>query len=388
MKIKLIKTNAVLIVTVLGTLMPVSAQGQFFKKLKKSVEDKIVKTASDKTDKLLNGNGAAASVPDTKPGPVSDNKTSQSEKVDKKAPFAVNDQNILTFKAPSKDFRDVVIQAHKGLPRYGDLYFLRGTTTPTMNKAYEALLELKFLENTFKDLDRSKLTKHQNISGDLEKKNSVFAQNHLLILARETLSDEKLQEYFCDSEAKSPCNFYNSAGERSRVSYWGGTHNNEFAQNRSYTKFIKNHYGTLQTWSNSFYEDGSQIAYFVARGTVAEKYDFGNKGFWIVNIFSVGGDFILHKSNFMAYSENEKTLKNYSKKVFLPVEPTAAKAFNLIERSPVFVVFKVKVTPNVTSPTHIAWEFEMEDTIMEFYKDSPLSQKMGESDIRTIKFKD
>ena len=170
MKMKLIKTNAVLIVTMLGTLMPVSAQGQFFKKLKKSVEDKVVKTASDKTDKLLNGNGAAASVPDAKPGRVSDNKTSHSEKVDKKAPFAVNDQNILTFKAPSKDFRDVVIQAHKGLPRYGDLYFLRGTTTPTMNKAYEALLELKFLENTFKDLDRSKLTKHQNISGDLEKR--------------------------------------------------------------------------------------------------------------------------------------------------------------------------------------------------------------------------
>ena len=37
MKMKLIKTNAVLIVTVLGTLMPVSAQGQFFKKLKNQI---------------------------------------------------------------------------------------------------------------------------------------------------------------------------------------------------------------------------------------------------------------------------------------------------------------------------------------------------------------
>nr|WP_297787596.1 hypothetical protein [uncultured Allomuricauda sp.] len=388
MKIKPVKTNVILILTVLGMFMPISVQGQFFKKLKKNVENKIVKKASDKTDELLNGNGEKTPVPDTKTGPTSKNTSSQSETVAKREPLAANDQNVLTFKAPTKDFRDVVIQSHNGLPRYGDLYFLRGTTAPTMNKAYEALLEMKFLERTFNDLDRSKLTKHQNIAGDLAKKNSEFAQNHLLILARETLSDEKLQEYFCDSEAKSPCNFYSPAGERAQVSHWGGTGNNEFAQNRSYTKFIKNHYGTLQKWSNSFYEDGTQIAYFVARGAVAEKYDFKNKGYWIRSIFSIGGDFILHKSNFMAYSENEKTLKNYSKKVFLAVEPTAAKAYNLIERSPVFVVFKVKVTPKITSPTRISWEFELEDTKMEFYKDGLLSQKMGESDIRTIKFKD
>ncbi|MDF0709069.1 hypothetical protein [Flagellimonas okinawensis] len=385
---KPVKTNVILIVTVLGLFMPISVQGQFFKKLKKNVENKIVKKASEKTDEFLNGNGEKTSVPDAKPGPASDNTISQSETADKKDPVAVNDHNVLTFKATSKDFRDVVIQAHKGLPRYGDVYFLRGTTAPTMNKAYKALLELKFLESTFKDLDQSKLTKHQNIAGDLAKKNSEFAQNHLLILARETLSDEKLQDYFCDSEAKSPCNFYNPAGDRAHVSSWGGNRNNEFAQNRSYTNFIKNHYGTLQAWSNSFYEDGTQIAYFVARGAVAEKYDFKNKGYWIRSIFSIGGDFILHNSNFLAYSENEKTLKNYSKKVFLPVGPTAAKTFNLIERSPVFVVFKVKVTPKITSPNRISWEFELEDTKMEFYKDGLLSQKMGESDIRTIKFKD
>ncbi|MCR9228291.1 MAG: hypothetical protein NXH90_12800 [Flavobacteriaceae bacterium] len=385
---KPVKTNIILIVTVLGLFMPISVQAQFLKKLKKNVENKIAKKASEKTDELLNGNGEKTSVPDAKPGPASDNTISQSETADKRDPVAVNDQNVLRFKAPSKDFRDVVIQSYKGLPRYGDVYFLRGTTEPTMNKAYEALLELKFLEDLFKDMDQSKLTTYNYTNNDLKSKNSNNAQHHLLMLAKDVLSDEKLQEYFCDSEAKAPCNFNNSVGERTIVPSWGGTRNNEFAQNRSYTKFIKSHYGTLQAWSNSFYEDGTQIAYFVARGAVAEKYDFKNKGYWIRSIFSIGGDFILHNSNFLAYSENEKTLKNYSKKVFFPVEPTAAKAYNLIERSPVFVVFKVKVTPNLTSQTHIAWEFELEDTKMEFYKDGLLSQKMGESDIRTIKFKD
>lgn len=388
MKMKPVKANVILIVTVLGMLMPISVQGQFFQKLKKNVENKIVKKASEKTDALLNGNGETTSVPDAKPGPASGNTIPQRETAEKSDLVAVNDQNVLTFKAPSKDFRDVVIQSHNGLPRYGDVYFLRGTTAPTMNKAYKGLLELKFLEDLFKDMDQSKLTTYNYADNDLKSKNSNTAQHHLLMLAKDVLSDEKLQEYFCDSEAKTPCNFNNSVGERTVVPSWGGTRNNEFAQNRSYTKFINNHYGTLQEWSDSFYENGTQIAYFVARGAVAEKYDFKNKGYWIRSIFSMGGDFILHNSNFMAYSENEKTLKNHSKKVFLPVEPTAAKAYNLIERSPVFVVFKVKVTPKITSPTHITWEFEMQDTKMEFYKDGLLSEKMGESDIRTIKFKD
>ena len=388
MKMKPVKTNVILIVTVLGLFMPISVHGQFFKKLKKNVENKIVKKASEKTDELLNGNGQKTSVPDAKPGPALDNTSSQGETADKRAPVAVNDQNVLKFKAPSKDFRDVVIQSYKGLPRYGDVYFLRGTTAPTMNKAYKALLELKFLEDLFKDMDQSKLTAYNYADNDLKSKNSNTAQHHLLMLAKDVLSDKKLQEYFCDSEANSPCNFHNPSGERAHVSSWGGNRNNEFAQNRSYTKFINNHYSTLQEWSKTFYENGTELAYFVARGAVTEKYDFKNKGYWIRSILSLGGDFILHNSNFLAYSENEKTLKNYSKKVFLPVEPTAAKVFNLIARSPVFVVFKVKVTPKITSPTHITLEFELEDTTMEFYKDGLLSKKMGESDIRTIKFKD
>lgn len=84
MKMKHIKTNIILTLTVLGMFMPISVQGQFFKKLKKNVENKIVKKASDKTDELLNGNVEKTSVPDAKPGPASKNTSSQSETVAKR----------------------------------------------------------------------------------------------------------------------------------------------------------------------------------------------------------------------------------------------------------------------------------------------------------------
>ena len=391
MKMTHIKTKTVLVVALLGLLAPISVQGQFLKKLKKNVEDKVVKKASEKTDELLNGSEEKTTTPQVEnptSNPPSEKKTIQGNNpvsTSKKQGPEVNATDILTYKAPSKDFIDVVIQSHKGLPRYGDLYFLRGTTARTNNKAYEALLELKLLKETFKDMDQTKLTKHG--SSDLAEKNSQFAQFHLLTLAREVFTDEKLQEYFCDPEAKAPCNFYNTAGDRGHVSHWGGTGKNEFAQNRSYTGFIKNYYGALQEWSETFYKDGSEIAYYVVRAAVADKYDFKNKGYWIGNIFGIGGDFILHYSNFLAYTENEKALKHQSKKAFLAVDSNKAKEFNLQSRSPVFVVFKVRVTPSVQSPTHVAWEFELEDSKIEVYKNPALTNKIGEMDMKTVMLK-
>ncbi len=196
-----------------------------------------------------------------------------------------------------------------------------------------------------------------------------------------------MKEYFCDSEAKSPCNFYNPSGERIHVSYWGGTRNNAFAQNRSYTTFIKNHYGTLKEWSKSFYTNGSEVAYLVTKATVADKYDFKNKGYWIGNILKIEGNYMLHDSNFLAYTENEKKLKNAYKKIFLPMDANRAKTYNLMNRSPVFVVFKVRVTPKVSASTQILWEFELESTTVELYKDIALGDKLGEVDIRTVTFK-
>lgn len=369
-------------------LTPISANAQFFKKLKKSIEDKAVDAASTTTDKILNGkNDKVSTAPVVKSPPKGEAATIQSQKKSIGAGADDQNQEVLRYPAPSKDFRDVVIQAHNGLPRYGELHLKRDSHKLITNKAYQSLLEMRFLEETFNDLDKTKLTKHQNIAGDLAMKNSEFSQHHLLILGKEALSDAKLQEYFCGANAQVPCNFYNSAGERSNVSHWGGAGNNEFAQNRSYTGFVKSYFDTLKNWSQSFYKDGSEVAYYVAKGLVAEKYDFKEKGYWIGNLFTIGGAFILHHSNFMAYTDNEKGIRHQRKKIFLPMDADKARAYNLNPRSPVFVVFKVRVNPKPINTRNITWEYELESPIIEFYKDVALTDKMGEMDINSANLK-
>ena len=385
MKIKNIKARFVLLFAIMGFMAPSAVHAQFFKKLKKNVEDRVVEVAGEKSDQLLGGETKTTVNDNVKTG--ADTKTTPTETQVKKVDPSLQDQEFLRFKAPSKDFRDIVIQAYNGLPRYGELNFQSGSNALITNKAYKALLELKFLEDTFKDMDRSKLTKHKNTAGDLAKKNSEFTQNNLRILAGETLSEDKLKEYFCDSEAPSPCSFYNRAGERMHVSYWGGTSTNEFAQNRSYTTFVKEYFDTLKNWSQSFYTNDSEVAYYVAKGLVGEKYDFKEKGYWIGNLFSIGGDFILHQSNFLAYTENEKAIRHQAKKIFLPMDADKAKTYKLIPRSPVYVVFKVLVSPKPNNTTSVKWEYELESPIIEIYKDVALTDKMGEVDINSTNLK-
>lgn len=393
MKMKNVKIKLTLVLFLLAFAIPATTHAQFFKKLKKNVEEKIVQKASDKTDELLSGKEDEIEMAESeglKPSPTSKNKNTQtsktSQKPTKKKSPAINDANVITYRAPSTDFIDVVIQSHKGLPRYGDLYFLRGTTTPTNNKAYETLVEFKFLKDVYDDMDRSKLTKYDRAqTGDQKTKNSLFAQRHLLTLAGFTCSDAVLKEYFCDSDAKISCNFYDQAGDRKHLGHWGDTRNNEFAQMRSYSGFLKKYFQPLEDWSQTFYKDGSQIAYYVGRAMVSEKYDFKNKGYWINNIISmIGGSYMLHHSEFLAYTESGKALKTSGKKFFVAVEPPKAKELNLQQRSPVFAVLKVKVFPKVQNANHVAFEYELESQIIEIYRDASLGQKIGEIDLTTL----
>ncbi|WP_147296660.1 hypothetical protein [Flagellimonas nanhaiensis] len=393
---KSMKIKLIFALFLLSFAIPIPAQAQFFKKLKKNVEEKIVQRASDKTDELLNGKEGETGISESEesnPVPSTKKEDTQSGKISKeptkKLASLGNDDNVITYKAPSKEFIDVVIQSHDGLPRYGSLYFYRGKTAPTNNMAYKNLVELKFLKDAYGDMDRSKLTKYdQTQTGDQKVKNSYFSQQHLLGVASYVCSDGVLKDSFCDSETKSNCVFYDRAGDRKRIGYWGGAGKNEFAQMRSYLGFLKNYFTSLKDWSGTFYKDGTQIAYYVNRAAVAEKYDFKNKGYWISNVISrFGTSFMLHHSGFLPYTENEKALESSGKKFFLSVDPSTAKELNLQERAPVFTVFKVKVYPKIRNHTNVALEFELESQTIEVYRDIALTQKMGEIDIQSLKSK-
>ncbi|WP_106145267.1 hypothetical protein [Flagellimonas meridianipacifica] len=391
------------LVTFLLLGMTQNIQGQFLKKLKQNLEDKVEK----KVDKEIN-----VLLDDKKPTtPEQENKVGQVKKVPqenktvsnttKGGVNTINETNIITYKAPSSDFIDIVIQSHKGLPRYGDIHYRRGVTTPVNKNGYKALVELKYLKKTYADINRSKLTSYQEkSSGDQKQENSYFAQSHLKNLAGYTCSEEVLKKYFCDEsdnssnlqnknkvKRKIPCEFVDRYGDRRPPSYWGGSRGNEFQQQRSYKGFLENHLQALQSWADTFYENDEQIVYYVCGSGIQGKYDFKNKGYWLAGLMG-GGSFMLHSSNFLAYSENEKKIKNSRQQFFFSIDPQKAKEFNLQERVPVNCVFKVKVFPKVVNHTQVQLEFELVDQTIEIYSKNPaLTEKLGEINIENIQSK-
>ncbi|MEM9076367.1 MAG: hypothetical protein AAGC43_04970 [Bacteroidota bacterium] len=308
--------------------------------------------------------------------------------------YGQND-NVLRYKAPNDNFMDLVIQSYQGLPRYGELYYRRGVTTPKTNKAYTALLELKFMKEIFADLNRSKLDMY-NRSSEQAAINSATLQRHLLNLAGYVFSEEVLKEHFCDPNArvvKKPmggrpvnCQFTNSAGERNGLGYWGGSVSNEFRQLRSYKYFLENFLEPLQNWADSFYQGGNTVAYNVSRTYIAEKYDFKNKGYWISLKVDGMGSMAPH-AEFLAYTEGEKLLKGSgSNKVLLPIPPEKAKSYGLRERMSIFLVNKVNVLPKLktSGKPYVRFEYELEGNSMEIYKDIQLTEKIGELNINEL----
>lgn len=310
------------------------------------------------------------------------------------AVHAQND-NVLVYESPNEDFIDLVIQSHQGLPRYGELYYIRGVTTPTTNKAYIALLELKFMKAILADLDRSKLDMYSRPS-EQKAINSAALQLHLLSLAENVCSEEVLMEHFCDPNARvinkpmggKPvnCQFTNSAGERKRLGHWGGSAGNEFRQLRSYKHFLENYFEPLQSWADSFYTGGKEIAYNVSRTYIAEKYDFKNEGYWMS--VRVGGMGTMPPyADFLAYTEDEKLLKgNSNKKILLPISPDKAKSYGLRERMPIFLVTKISVLPKLTTSgkPYVRFEYELEGNVLEIYRDIQLTEKIGELNINQL----
>ena len=303
--------------------------------------------------------------------------------------------DVLRYKAPSENFIDLTIQSHKGLPRYGELYYRRGVTTPTTNKAYIALLELKFMKPVLDDMNRSKLDMYSNPT-EQAAINSATAQRHLLTLAGYICSEQVLMEQFCDPESRvmkkpmggtqSNCRFKNAAGERSFLGHWGGSRSNEFRQLRSYTFFLENLLEPLQSWADSFYTSGEQTAYCVAQTRILGKYDFKSKGYWISPGVGGIGSMPPH-AEFLAYTEGEKLLKgNNHRKILLPMAPEKAKSLGLQDRKALFLVFKVNMKPTLVAKgkPRVQFEYELAENVLEVYKNVQLTEKIGALNINEL----
>lgn len=289
------------------------------------------------------------------------------------------DSNTLTYTSPSNKFVDITIQSHQGLPRLGDLYYHRGVTPPTNPQAFNALVNMKYLTAIYADMDKAKITKKE-YNGTVDKKleNSHLAQNHLLRLAGLVCTEAELKKYFCQESAKKTCAFIDTYGRRKHIGFWGDARGNEFAQLRSYSAFVKDNLSELQDWSKTFFEDDELIAYVVSRSSVTGTYDFQKKGYWISGAMA-GTSQVIDYLTFVPYGENQRNLNQ--RKLLLSLEPAKAKELKLQERSPIFIVAKAKIYPDKKTShagARVPFAFELENPVLEIYKDIQLTQKLGE----------
>ena len=299
------------------------------------------------------------------------------------------DKNTITYTSPSKDFIDITVQSHKGLPRFGELYYKKGITPPTNPFAYNALVGMKYLTTIYADMDRSKLTSYENNNTNLKNAHSASAQNHLKQLIGLVGSDALLEKYFCDKSTAIKCTFIDAYGQRKRTNYWGGSRNNQFQKMRSYKNFMNDHYlETLQRWSNTFFKEDSEIGYLVSRSSVvassgglsSKAYDFQKKGYWLGSVISGGGHPITIL-NFIPFTKNERILKDPNFKIFLSISPEKAKKLSLMVRSSLYTVSKIKIYHDKKasiSNFEVPFSFELESPIIEVYTDQALTHKIGE----------
>ncbi len=310
-----------------------------------------------------------------------------------------SDKNTITYKSPSSDYVDITIQSYKGLPRFGKKYFVRGVTPPTNSNVYRALIEMKYLNAIYADMDKNKLTSYDRTNTNLKDSNSRFAQNNLLQLAKSVGSDALLEKYFCDKPTTAiKCTLIDAYGKRKRIQYWGGSRNNQFQQMRSYKSFVKDHFEVLQNWSKTFFKEGSEIGYIVSQSSVvnlspnrgvSKAYDFQKKGYWLGGVIT-GGGHPIPTLEFAPFTENEKILKDRHSKIFLSISPEKAKKLSLSVRSPLFTVAKIKIHQNKKIPIsneRVSFSFELESPIIEIYKDKALTNKIGEINVDKLLFK-
>jgi len=302
---------------------------------------------------------------------------------------AINSQennNTITYKAPSKKFIDITIQSHKGLPRFGEQHYLRNVTPFTNIDAYQQLVDLKYMTSVFNDINKNAITENKN-SSDKKERHSAIAQTKLLRLAGLLCSESVLKEYFCSGtpqpKAKTQtCVFTDNYGQRKLVPGWGGRGANEFVQRRKYTAFVNEYLNDLQQWSNTFFNSDEEMAYVVGRISVHGKYDFQKKGYWISRPISRLGGRPLSSAQLVIYTENERKLKN--SEILWSIAPENARKLGLTDRSPLFIVTKARFYQENKKGDQAVFKFELAAPALEIYKDPALSQKLGEIKIDNL----
>ena len=301
----------------------------------------------------------------------------------------IDESDLIVYPASSKKFHDLVLQSHKGLPRFGSLnnYTIpvknnkgykkkyssirQNPATREKNKKiqlgyqnYFKMVTFKYLSDLYKDIDRERLTKMPSTETTEKQKNSYTAQQYLRNLL--TLCVE----------------------EKCKNSLNG---NNEFERLRNYKTFVSENLDDLRKWSNTFFKNNNVVGYHVSSlGLGSQSYDFDKNGYWVfLNLNINAANNRTTYTSFEPKNQYENKLMNQSGlhpnkmralQVFLPMSPENAEKFQLNNMRNLYLVKKIKLTYkeiNSGFRTRLTLNYHHESPQMEIYEDIALTKKIG-----------
>ncbi|RDY60204.1 hypothetical protein DX873_12830 [Flagellimonas nanhaiensis] len=294
--------------------------------------------------------------------------------------------DLMVFDPPSEKFVSIVLQTHKGLPRFGVLNDYRpksknsnmrtmpsrGRQSPenvekigrarTGLRNLSIMLGLNYRAPFLTDLDRERLTTPSS-SLPQEQQNSAYLQNYLL---------RQVAPNICLDES---CKNANQG-------------KNEFERLRNYKSFMDNCFGSLQEWSKDFLKNDELVGYHVSLLHVARGYDFDKKGYWVSHNFNmndvfaakVGGAKKVIFEPVAAY-ENQMA-KNLDARngvqFFLKVDEASAERFMKEGINWLYLVKKIKLKysgKTLSQPRDpIEFNYAHEDSKLLIYEDAALTK--------------
>lgn len=408
--------NRVYMLIMAGLVFTISPKtnAQFFKKLKQQAEEKLLKKANNGIDVVFTENKSGTKKAGDAKGPVTvknDQDKSASPKAVEQSKTTYNESDYLVYKSPDPAFKDIVIQKHKGLPRFGAVdFYMKRDNPKQVDLSKEAadkrnltglgytgfahLVRIHMLKEHFKAMDKTALT--QQTKGKIieQEAKSSLAQKVLKEFAFDMGTDALKREYFM--------NDWSGDGKSPFVRKWGGHQADDFTENERYVSFVDKYLDTILKWSEAFFSDGTEDFQLVHDIKFHGQYDFDKGGFWIqlpLRSKSIKVSSLDYFSDFLPQTPYGQEIANKTSQVeyingyvLFKIAPEKAEA--LINDKSVLLQLTMKVRSvfkdfQTDNPFVYGarYSYHFLEPAMELYSNAELTQKIGEIDLQDLIYK-
>jgi hypothetical protein len=390
------------------------ANAQFLKKLKQKAEEKLLKKADEQVDAVFEGTDPQPEKPNKDNVPSTGKESSQQKQSTPKKQTSPSPDisEFMVLPSPNPAFKDIVLQKHKDLPRFGaiDFYMMRDNPkkvdlskeaaekrnlTGLGYTGFAHLARIHILKDHFKVMDRTALTQRTKGTIVEEEAKSSLAQKTLLEFAFSMGTDALKKEYFM--------NDWSGDGKSPFVRKWGGHQSDDFTENERYVSFVEKYLDIILKWSEDFFADGTHDFQLVYAVKFQGQYDFDHGGFWLrlpikrpplgvsaLEYFNTFSPETTYGNQF--YGKTEQ-VDHINAEVLFKISPEKAEA--LINDKSVLLQLTMKVksvfkdfdtaNPFVYSPN---FTYHFLDPVMELYTNAQLTRKLGEIRLDQLIYKE